>query len=290
VNRSSIRIDSRLQYYGGLEIPSTDQIRSTHTSTFLSYSFSSGSWGATIAIPYIYKTQENTFDGSSVLHFHHTNRTAETGTSPSIIESVSSSGLGDVTVLVKVNVYNNVDMDMESGTFTNLFIHGGIKLPTGRIDARDAYGYLLHPHLQNGTGTSTLLIGTNGMFGTFRTSLSGNILCGFPMRSSNNYQEAAALNGDVTLRHRMYPEDPEEGMMLVGNAGFIGRVWGKEEYKQKIVDDSGGYYIFMNTGIAFYPMPTLGVELQYQFPIATNLYGNQLVERYRLTSGISYSL
>jgi len=288
LNRTSLRIDSRYQFFSGLETPTIDRVRSVHSSTFFTVSYSADVWGITLAVPFIYRTQENTFDGSSTLHYNHSNRPQITGVAPSIVERNIARGIGDMTILARYAAYQGGDES--EGTFYNLFIQGGLKSATGTIDSRDQYGYLLHPHLQNGTGTANILFGANGMIGNFSTSVALNLLAGIPLSSANLFQESSALNYDITLRHRIYPDDPEEGLMVIANGGLIGRLWGKEKYRGSTLLDSGGNYLFTNTGISIYPLPSISIDIQYQLPIIKNLLGNQLNERYRIASGVGIML
>jgi hypothetical protein len=286
MNRTLIRVDSRLQSFSGLtgSYALTDEVTTKYVSTFFSVNYATGQWGFTASVPFVYRFQRNTFTGSPALHYQHLNRPVSTIDSASL-ESNSVRGFGDMTALVRYALFQ------ESGeTFASLFVQGGMKLATGSTDSRDAQGYLLHPHLQVGTGTTVALMGLMGSYGGFKESIDLSVLAGVPVRAPGVFREAASFNYDATFRLRLLPEDAEDGPMLIQELGVVGRVSGKERYKGVNIPDSGGHYIFLNVGWSFMPVPNFAIELSGQVPLTKDLTGNQLDEQFRLSSGIQLSL
>jgi hypothetical protein len=286
MNRTLIRIDSRLQSFSGLTGSSTltDEVTTKYVSMFLSANYATGRWGFTVSLPFIYRFQRNSFTGTPSLHYQHLNRPVSTVDSSSL-ESNSVRGIGDGTALVRYAIL------AESGeTFASLFLQGGMKVATGSTSARDASGYLLHPHLQVGTGTTVALVGASGSYGGFKESFDVSVLAGIPVRTSGVFREATSFNYDATFHIRLFPDDAEDGPMLVQNLGVIGRVSGKELYKGTDVLDSGGHYMFFNVGLSFIPVPSFTIELFAQIPMIKDLTGNQLDEQFRLASGMQISL
>jgi hypothetical protein len=227
---------------------------------------------------------ESTFNGSSSIHFHHGLRSEAAST---VVERNTVQGVGDITALGRYSVLSGRP-DQEE--FYGIFVQGGLKFATGAIDARDAYGYLLHPHVQSGTGTSNILVGLNGFTGTFTHSVTLNVLAGFPRKSANLYQEGWALNWDVGLRQRLYPDDAEDGPMVIGLGSVIGRHWARESYRGVRLEDSGGWVVLGSAGVMVYPIPSLSIEVLGQLPLATYLNGVQLRESYRIVGGVAFTL
>jgi hypothetical protein len=286
MNRTQIRLDTRYQSFSGLTNSRslTDEVSTSYVTVFSSANFATGRWGFTFALPFVYRTQTNTFTGTPALHYQHTNRSVSTVDSSSL-ETQSVRGVGDATALVRYAVL------IQTGeTFSSAFIQGGVKLATGAINARDSYGFLLHPHLQVGSGTTVALIGASGSIGGVKQSLEGSVLAGLPVHTSGPFREAASFNYDLTFRFRLFPEDAEDGPMLIQNAGIVGRILGKEQYRDAIVVDSGGHYLFLSAGWTFIPLPGFSIDLFAQIPLVKELTGQQLDEQFRLASGVQVTL
>jgi hypothetical protein len=286
INRTLIRFDTRLQSFSGLtnSASPTDDVSTQYITSFLTVNYATGRWGYTLALPLVYRYQRNTYVGTPSLHYEHIGRVVSTVDSSSL-ESHSVRGVGDASALLRYAVFS-----LAGEKFASIFLQGGVKLPTGSINARDAFGFLLHPHLQVGTGTTVALIGTSGSYGGLKQSVSGSVLAGIPVHHFGPFQEATSLNYDATFRFRWFPEDAEDGPMLIQNLGVIGQVSSKEQYKGADILDSGGQYMFLNFGLTFIPLPGFNIELFAQIPMIKNLTGNQLDEQYRLASGVQVSL
>jgi hypothetical protein len=285
MNRTLIRFDSRLQSFSGLTNSSspTDDVSTQYITSWITVNYATGRWGYTLAVPFVYRFQRNTFTGTPSLHYEHVGRVVSTVDSSSL-ESHSVRGIGDVSTLVRYAV-----LSLSGEKFASIFLQGGVKMATGSISARDAFGYLLHPHLQIGTGTTLALIGASGSYGGPKQSFSGSVLAGVPVHDYGPYREPTSFNYDATFRFRWFPEDAEDGPMLIQILGVIGQVSSKEQYKGADVLDSGGHYMFLNVGLSFIPLTGFNIDLFAQIPMVKNLAGNQLDEQFRLASGIQVS-
>jgi len=286
INRTLIRIDTRVQSFSGLTNSASlrDDLRTTYVTTFFTTNYATGRWGFTLAVPYVYRFQQNTFTGTPSLHYEHVGRVVSTIDSSSL-ESHSVRGIGDATALIRYAV-----LSVSDEVFASAFLQGGVKMATGSINARDAYGYLLHPHLQIGTGTTLALFGVSGSYGGVKQSIDASVLAGVPVHWYGPFREAASFNYDATCHFRLFPEDAEDGPMMILHVGILGRVSGKEQYKDAEVLDSGGHYMFFNVGFSFIPIPGFNIELFGQIPMIKNLTGNQLDEQFRFATGIQVSL
>ncbi len=286
MNRTLIRFDSRYQSYAGLTNSSspTDDVSTHYLTSFLTVNYATGRWGFTLAVPFVYRTQTNTFTGTESLHYEHVGRVVSTVDSSSL-ESHTVRGLGDVSALARYAVFAYA-----GDKFASVFLQGGVKMATGSITARDAFGYYLHPHLQVGTGTTLALIGASGSYGGPKQSFDGSVLAGVPVHDYGPFREAPSLNYDATFRFRWFPEDAEDGPMLIQHLGVIGQVSWKERYKGADIPDSGGHYMFLSIGLSFIPLPGFDFDIFGQIPMIKNLNGNQLDEQFRLASGVQVAL
>ncbi len=286
INRTLIRLDTRLQSFSGLTNSSSlnDDVTTQYVTSFFTLNYAAGRWGYTLAVPFVYRFQRNTYVGTPSLHYEHVGRVVSTLDSSSL-ESNTTRGLGDASALVRYAV-----MSLSGQKFASIFLQGGVKIPTGSISARDAFGYLIHPHLQAGTGTTVALVGASGSYGGLKQSFDGSVLAGVPVHHFGPYREPASLNYDATFRFRWFPEDAEDGAMLIQHIGVIGQVSSHERYNGAYVPDSGGHYMFLSAGLSFIPIPGFNIDLFAQLPLIKDLNGNQINEQYRLASGVQVSL
>jgi len=286
INRTLIRFDTRLQSFSGLTNSSSlnDDVNTQYVTSFFTLNYATGRWGWTLAVPFVYRFQRNTYVGTPSLHYEHVGRVVSTIDSSSL-ESNSTRGLGDASALVRYAV-----LSLSGQKFASVFLQGGVKIPTGSISARDVFGYLIHPHLQAGTGTTVALVGASGSYGGPKQSFDASVLAGVPIHHFGPYREPAALNYDATFRFRWFPDDAEDGPMLIQHFGIIGQASSKERYNGAYVPDSGGSYVFLSAGLSFLPLPGVSFDLFAQIPLIKDLAGNQINEQYRLASGVQVSL
>jgi len=286
LNRTMLRLDSRLQSYSGLTNSSSplDEVQTRYLTTYLTVNYASGSWGMTFIAPYVYRTQRNTYTGTYSLHYEHVGRVVPPIDS-SAIETQTTRGLGDVSVLARYAVFQ-----LSGDHFASIFLQGGAKAATGSISARDAFGYLVHPHLQSGSGTTLALLGASASYGGLKQSGSVSVLTGLPVHVYGPYREPESFNYEASFRFRNFPDDAEDGPMLITQLGVVGTVSWKERYNGIYVPDSGGYYMFLNAGFSFMPVPGFELDVFGQIPMIKDLAGNQIDEQYRLASGIQVIL
>ena len=48
--------------------------------------------------------------------------------------------------------------------------------------------------------------------------------------------------------------------MMIANLGILGKASAKEQYKNLVVLDSVGHYVFLNAGLTFNPLPWCSFE------------------------------
>lgn len=294
-NQSSIRIDFRLQQFDGLirgsnPIQSRDNLKASYSTSYLTYNYSFQQFGISATVPFTSKIQENKFtlDASSFLHFHHGDRSELAGTNnltDSYIEKYSLNGIGDMVILARYTILQEM-----SSLFYKINIQAGSTIPTGSIDSRDEFKYLLHPHLQNGTGTSTLLFNVNGFLSEENRSVTASIMIGKPLNSKNKYQEGLGISYDLIYRHQFKPTFLSSESFITTNIGFLGKNIGIEKYNNIKIEDSGGTYIFGVVGTSFLVYENIIFEVNGQFPIYKNLNGTQSNEKLRILTSLMYLL
>lgn len=192
-------------------------------------------------------------------------------------------GLADVTLLLRYKAL--VDHDMETTSIISLA--GGVKLPTGKTNGRDSEGNLLDSHIQLGTGSADILLGTSGFLTFDRVALIANLLASITSRGANGHEFGNILNYDVSFRYRVYPSEYGD-TQLFATFGIYGELRGKELQDGTALASSGGNVLFLSPGFQLFPLPSITIEASYHIPVIHALNGSQLGEDYRIMAGIQF--
>lgn len=200
-----------------------------------------------------------------------------------------ASGLGDVALMGRYAFLKQENPE----TTTILAGLAGIKLPTGRTNARTSDGMAyLDSHMQPGTGSTDYLLGISFSHSLSRFSVSANLLgtiAGAGRFGVTEHEFGNSMNYDVTAKYRIVPEEfsPMKPQVFAA-LGLNGEVREREKEDHVTVTDSGGNTIYLSPGLQFVLAPHWIVDLLYQRAIYHNLYGNQLGETYKAVTGVTY--
>jgi hypothetical protein len=189
-------------------------------------------------------------------------------------ESWNFTRLGDVRVLAHLRLD-----DAQSAHDRSQGLIGGIKLPTGSIDVRNAAGELAERSLQPGTGSTDLIAGG---------FISGRF-------AQSNWHAQLSWQHAVSERAEYRPGDS-----VVVDAGVayplgavqalaqINLLWrGHDSGLNAEPADSGGKYVYFSPGVA---VPLGGNTQIYglvQLPLVQNVNGVQLTADWAATLGVT---
>ena len=199
------------------------------------------------------------------------------------VQSLENSGLADISLLARYNLIASHAFDATQ----IVSVSAGVKLATGNTSKRDASGDLADAHLQLGTGSTDLLLGTSVLLGFEDWSLNLNLLGGITGKGANGHQFGNNLNYALTGRYRVYPNDMENPTFFV-TLGVLGE-WRAHELMDGVEDpNSGGNVAYVAPGVQIYFSPQFSFEASYQAPFVHALNGEQLGESFRVMSGLQY--
>lgn len=160
---------------------------------------------------------------------------------------------------------------------------GGLKLPTGDHDVRNASGGLAERSLQPGSGTTDVILGyyANSMrlLGDTPARFFLHAQAQAPVNESQGYRPGAQYGADVGMA---YPAAGTLSALLQVNALVRGRDRGAEAEPA----NSGGTFVHVSPGIGY----TLGGVQLYgfvQLPVYQRVNGVQLTADSALAVGIS---
>lgn len=230
----------------------------------LDYTFDAD-WGVSVSLPYVDRSH---------LHVHNHG-------GAQIPESWDFRAAGDARVLARYRLatFEQGEQEPRLGTSGLTF---GLKLPTGRIDVRNADGDLAERSLQPGTGTTDALVGLYyaQLLPMKDLSWFGQAMLQAPLNSRDQFRPGRRLSLDAGLRYEL---SELVGLMLQVNGLYRGRDQGANAEP----DDSGGSSWFLSPGISVGLTKDLRLYGFYQVPIHQNVNGVQLIARRAGAVGMS---
>ncbi|MFC5271763.1 hypothetical protein [Adhaeribacter terreus] len=155
-------------------------------------------------------------------------------------------GLGDALVLVNYNLLNNADSLYEKVKH-NLFIGGGVKLPTGHFE-RKAEGAALNPNLQLGSGSLDFVANAMYTVRYDKIGLNTNVTYKYNTVNKNDFRFGNKFGAGTVLFSVLKVKE----MAIMPNAGFSTELTAKDISYGDVLTESGGYVNMVSVGSEFY--------------------------------------
>jgi thiol-disulfide isomerase/thioredoxin len=202
----------------------------------------------------------------------------------------SFNGLGDVIVLGSYQL--NAPEKPARPTFTAQF---GMRFPTGKSQPEHTFSGSLSrdPVLQVGHGTFDPLFGFSCAQPLGRNSLSADVLVRLTGGTNRfGVKFGPEVQGSVGLARAL--KVPRAFSSVFSGAQVSVRVHGIKsghDYDQgKIVQNTGGQWLYLLPGINFQTKGRLSYFFQFQLPVYQNVNGSQLVAPFGFTTGVAFNL
>jgi hypothetical protein len=201
--------------------------------------------------------------------------------------TIAADGVGDLTL---VGVYRLYRRDVVRGT-TQISFLGGLKLPTGATDSRDADlpqltgtpETRLPPSLQLGSGSVDGIVGL-AVFQNFdRLSFYADVQGKLNTAGAQDVRAGNMLFYDLSADYVLLPR---RNMFLILELNGVST--GRAEQAGRRVKNSGGQLLFLSPGIQYLPIPPLILEGSVQVPIYRDLHGRQMAPDYSVVVGLRY--
>jgi len=189
-------------------------------------------------------------------------------------ESWDFTRLGDVRVLAHLRLD-----DAQSPHDRSYGLIGGVKLPTGSIDVRNAAGELAERSLQPGSGSTDLIAGGFVSGRLSQASWHTQVNWQHAVSTRQDYQPGDRVSLDAGMA---YP------LGAVHALAQINLLWrGHDTGLNAEPADSGGKYVYFSPGLAV----PLGGDTQIyglvQLPLVQNVNGSQLTADWAATLGLT---
>jgi len=258
------------QLRAGTDKISPDEITSHHEEVKtlnrnallgLEYGFAPD-WNASLVLPY--SNREH-------LHIHHHHGTP-------IPEAWQFDEIGDARLTVRHQPAAHPD-----GLSWSL--QGGLKLPTGSTDVRNADGEEAERSVQPGSGTTDLLLAGGLAYAPLSLpgSLFSNLTLQVPLNEKDDYQPGWRTSVQAGW---LIPVQGKLDFILQGNLLYVARDSGDNAEP----DDSGRTEIALVPGLYYAWSRQLSLYGQLELPVYQNVNGVQLTHDYAVSVGLSMAL
>lgn len=233
---------------------------------------------ALVTIPYL----RNTMDMAMVMDM------GDMGMQVTRSDMEPVQGIGDMTVLGLYRLYTNREIRPTDTVTLGI----GIKTPTGSSTKRTESGGFVHAHMQPGTGSWDPLISLiyTKMANSFL--FQGDVTYQITTRNSNGYEFGDSLTTNLSAKYAVFSHFNVTGGVTYLHLNKASDRDGKYTDLTSLMDDpanTGGDSVWLSPGIQVLPFKNAMIDMKVQFPIWEHVNGTQLVSRYRILAGLSYS-
>lgn len=195
--------------------------------------------------------------------------------------TLRKSGIGDAMLLGRYTAYQS---DVRGRTF-RIAPFAGVKAPTGKDDARGAFGRL-PPMVQSGSGSWDALAGAVLTYQTldFQIDAQGSYTA---RRQANGFEAGDTAAADVSLQYRLWPRTVSSGVPAFVYGVLETNLVHSSRDRVGGVDDpnTGGTSLFVSPGIQYVTRKWIA-EAGVQIPVAQRLHGSALKSDYAMSAGV----
>ena len=173
-------------------------------------------------------------------------------------------GLGDIPLLVNYNIINTTRDAMADQRVLqhNLWLGGGIKLPTGKYTYQENASAVANANFQLGTGSVDYMVNTIYTLRYKRAGLSVDAAYKINTKNSNDYRFGNRISGTAAF---FYVQQIKK-LGLMPNAGVYYESAQKNTQYDVVIDVTGGHAYFASLGMeAYYKKISAGVNFQTPF-------------------------
>ena len=190
-------------------------------------------------------------------------------------------GVGDALVLVNYNLLNNAD-SLYQKVKHNLFVGGGLKLPTGHF-TKEAEGTELNPNIQLGTGSLDFVANAIYTIRYDKIGLNTNLTYKYNTANKNEFRFGNKLGAGSALFSVLKIKE----MAIMPNLGFSTEISGKDSHYGSELDESGGYVNFLTFGTEVY-FKNFSTGATLQKPVSQNVSAGYVQTNNRFLTHLTF--
>ena len=196
-----------------------------------------------------------------------------------------TSGIGDIVILSKFRLFAPVSPRMPE------FALGlGIKIPTGDYDQSDYFG-VMSASQQVGTGAFDFLASAHYSQLISDFNIFSSVIFRMPTKNDRGYKFGNEFEMRVATQYIGLSE------YVTPNLGVHARLSARSEYDGSPLNsygggayrDSGGEWIYINSGFEIRPIKSMGFNFELSIPVYNRVNGRQISETITLRLATSFS-
>ncbi len=200
-------------------------------------------------------------------------------------EPVKRTGMGDVSLLVNYNLLNTNNKQEKHRVKHQLWLGGGVKLPTGRYEG-DTGEESAHfsPNFQLGTGSWDVL--TNALY-TLRVDqfgVSADLNYRINTTNREEYRFGNRVSGSLNV---FYVQQLSSKLALMPWAGVYGENSRQDTNRGYAVEESGGYLLAGQAGADLYLGSNWALHLNGGIPLTQDMQGGYSEAQGRWMCGVT---
>lgn len=200
-------------------------------------------------------------------------------------QSVSSNGLGDVTLMANYLLINTGEDKIKRFKHT-LVVGGGVKLPSGKYKLEDQ-GKLVNPNFQMGTGSTDFLLST--MYTIRYQKIGTNLETGYKINThnSNNYH----FGNQYHITSQVFFWQNVGSFSFLPNAGVYYELGEKHKADDIIQVNTGGSALLSSLGLETY-YKTISLGFNFKHPLSQHYNSDDIADitsKDRWTVSLTYN-
>jgi hypothetical protein len=207
---------------------------------------------------------------------YHFNEQTESGITRDL------SGLGDIPILVNYNLVNTTDHPLRTVNH-NLWVGGGVKLPTGKYKYVEDQATVANPSFQLGSGSVDFMSNLIYTLRYKKVGLNTDLTYKINTYNSNDYKFGDRLSGTTSIFY--IHQLGKVGMMP--NVGMYYETSAKNINKDAEVIETGGNALFASLGLELYTKKfSMGANIQN--PLTQNLGAGRIQSHERTMVHVTF--
>lgn len=206
----------------------------------------------------------------TLVAYHFNEQTTTSG-------NIYLDGLGDIPVLANYNLINTETNDPERVWKHNVWIGGGVKIPTGKYKFTDTPTEVANANFQLGTGSVDFMMNAIYALRYKKFGLNSDFTYKMNTYNPDRYKFGNKINGTVSV---VFIQQVKK-IGLMPNGGVYYEDSGLNKSDDIVISDTGGSALFATGGLEMYWQKySLGVN--YRKPIEQDLANGRIKSHERM--------
>lgn len=192
-------------------------------------------------------------------------------------------GLGDIPILANYNIINTEANNPERVWKHNVWIGGGVKIPTGKYKFTDTPTEVANANFQLGTGSVDFMMNAIYALRYKKFGLNSDFTYKLNTFNPDRYKFGNKINGTVSM---VFIQQVKK-IGLMPNAGMYYEDSGLNKSDDIVISDTGGSALFATGGLEMYWQKySLGVN--YRKPVDQNLANGRIKAHERMMVHLTF--